>query len=132
MSFKSIIAGIEKGLAVAGHVAIPLASTFFPQLAPELNIANNYLTKLNTIFQQVPNAIIAAEALTEKDGQGAVKEANVIAAFQQGLQGMQDGLALANKKLTYDEAELKNAIASFTAGYNSLAKVKASFKVVDL
>lgn len=124
MSFKSIIKSIDGTLLGIEHVAAPIAEGLFPQFAAPI-------AALDNIFSRVPSTIITLES-SVSDGQGQLKAQAVIADFETGLDFTNSILAMRSKMLDYDHVELQNAINSLVAGYNSLAKVKASFKKIDI
>jgi len=121
MSFISILKRI-------GSVAIGIEHA----AAPFINIAYPGFDKLDAMFQRLQSTVLTIEANNPIDGQGQVKAAAVKADFAAGLQTTQDVLALTKKKLTYDDALLQQAIDAQVLAYNTMAKLKASFKVVDI
>lgn len=123
MSFLSIFKAIGKGLVVTEHVAAPIVSTAFPQFAPWIN-------KIDTLFGTTQAAIIQVEQ-NNPAGEGQLKQAQTVDAFEAGLAEMQSILALSNKHLEYDDGKLKEAINAQVDAYNKFAAVKASFKVVE-
>jgi hypothetical protein len=129
VSFLSILKKIGSVTLGVEHIAAPLASVLYPPDAPFIA---EYQPKLDAIFARVPAAIIAVEQNNPTDGQGKVKEASVINDFVVGLDATQSILAITNKQLTFDEVALKAAIAAQVEAFNQFAKVRASFKVVDL
>lgn len=122
MSFLSIFTG--KAVHVAEKIAVTAAEVAFPQFAPVLN-------KIDNLFGTTQAAIIQVEQ-NNPMGNGQLKQAQTVDAFEAGLAEMQSILALSNKKLEYDDGALKDAINAQVDAYNKFSKVKASFKVVDL
>jgi hypothetical protein len=114
----SIAFGIEK-------VAVPIASALDPAFAPALSALDAFVTKIH-------NSVVTVEASAPSTASSSDKQNAVINDFESGLAFAQQILALEGKSLTYDPAALNTAINSIVAGYNSLAAVKQSFKIVPL
>ncbi len=125
MSFLSILRKIGTVTLGIEHAAGPIIGALYPPLAQPL-------AQLDGLFQRLQSTVMTVEQNNPVDGSGALKAAAVKADFAAGLQTTQDVLALTHKKLTYDEALLQQAIDAQVLAYNTMAKVKASFKVVDL
>ncbi len=121
MSFISILKKIGSVAVGVEHVA---ASTGLLALVPGG-------AAIDAIFQIIPTSAAQVEALNPVDKQGAVKEQVVIRDFELGLTATREILEANGKTLTYDQAALKEAIAGQVAAYNAMAKVKASFRIVD-
>ncbi len=86
--------------------------------------------------QGIPDAIVAAEAAIPEDGKGPEKLAQVISNFETGL-AMSVAQELFAKldpplRLEYNRAELELGIKEIVSGYNRLATVKASVKLVPI
>lgn len=120
MSFWDKLRKVGRAVVTVEHAVAPIASAFFPQFAA-----------VDAIVTRVQGAIITAEANIPQDGQGALKAQAVIGDFEAGLDIAQSIAAARGKRLEYDKAALQEAINGFVAGYNGMAKVKASFKEVD-
>ena len=125
MSFWSALKKVGTIALGIERVAGPIAAALYPPVAPAIGM-------LDTWVQRVTNTIVTVEQNSPIDGQGQVKSLAVIADFEAGLDFTNSILAARHKRLDYDKQELQNAINGFVAGYNALAKVKASFKEVDL
>ncbi len=125
MSFFGVLKKIGKVSLGVEQVAAPIASIMFPASAPVFKMIDSWATKVH-------DTVVTVEANMPMDGAGKLKSDAVIADFEAGLDLTNSFLASKGKMLDYDHAELQNAINSFVAGYNSLAKVKQSFKEVDL
>ncbi len=121
MSFISILKKIGVTIAGVEHIAAPIISVVYPPFA-----------QIDNLFQHLIGGIVTVEHNNPGDGQGGVKAAAVKADFIAGLQVTQDALTLAKKRLVYDDALLQQAIDNQVAALNSMAKLKASFKVVDI
>lgn len=125
MSFASIVKKVGSTLLGIEHGAAPIAEAILPQYAGAISQLDGWAVKIqNTITTLEQNPVL--------DGQGQVKSDAVIADFESGLDLTNAALAHTGQTMSYDKVELQNAINSLVAGYNSLAKVKASMKVVPL
>lgn len=125
MSFFGGLKKVGKVLLGIEHVAAPIVSVLLPASAPIFGMIDSWVSRLHS-------AVVTVEANLPMDGQGKLKSDAVIADFEAGLDVTNGFLANKGKMLDYDKDELQNAINSFVAGYNSLAKVKTSFREVDL
>lgn len=123
-NFFSILKKIGSAALGVEKVAAPIAEAVFPQFAPAVSMLDGWVNR-------VQGAVVSVEAnpvMTD----GTVKSNAVIADFETGLDLTNSVLAMRGKQLSYDKAALQDAINSFVAGYNALAKVKASFQEVDI
>jgi len=125
MNFVSVLKKIGRVAVGVEKIALPLAATLLPQYAPALNKIDGWVNRFTAM-------VVAAEDSIPQDGSGALKSSAVIADFETGLDFTNSILATRGKMLEYDKAELQGAINDFASGYNRLAKVKQSFKEVDL
>lgn len=125
MSFWTVLKRIGGGLLQGEQVAEPFIKTLFPASAPIFNL-------IDPLFAKVITNVATVEANNPIDGQGQLKAGAVIADFEAGLSTTQGVLFLTKQKLVYDDAVLQAAIKNFADGYNNLAAVKTSFKVVPL
>lgn len=121
MSFLSVLKKIGTVALGIEKIAAPIITTVYPPFG-----------LIDTMFQHLIGGIVTVEQNHPGDGQGGVKSDAVKADFIAGLQVTQDALAMTKKKLVYDDALLQQAIDNQVAALNSMAKLKASFKVVDL
>jgi len=124
MSFISVLKKIGQVAIGIEHVAAPVVSSLIPGAAPIIGALDNLFTRVQTTIQTVE--------LTSPVGGGQLKAAVVVTDFEAGLETTQAVLALTGKHLEYDAALLQDAINNQVAAYNSFAKLKGSFKVVDL
>lgn len=125
MSFWNVLKKIAVGAVKAEQAALPLINLIDPALG-------TILSKLDPVFAKVITTVAVVEMNNPLDGQGQIKSNAVIADFEAGLATTQSVLALKNEKLTYDDAALQKTISDFANGYNGLAAVKQSFKIVPL
>ena len=125
MSFISIFKKVGTILVGVEHIAAPIASTMFPALAGPIGLLDN-------VFQKIQNTIITVENNNPITGNGQLKADATINDFNAGLDLTQQILALKGEKLTYDMQLLQEVIANSVASYNSMAKLKASFKIEKL
>jgi hypothetical protein len=121
MSFLSILKKIGTVALGVEHAAAPFISVAYPGFQA-----------LDSLFQRLASTVVTVEQNNPVDGAGALKAEAVKNDFAAGLQTTQDVLALTKKKLTYDDALLQQAIDAQVLAYNTMAKLKGSFKVVDL
>lgn len=121
MSFISVLKKIGTVALGVERIAAPVLQ-FVPGAAPVLAIVDN----ITAHFQ---NLVVTAEVNNPTDGQGSVKAQSVQNDFAAGLEFTQSILAVKGEKLTYDTGALQEAIDAQVKAYNSIAKVKASFKV---
>lgn len=122
MNFSSIFSGIKKVLGVE-H-----------QLAPMLSLipgVGNIIAAVDPWVGRLIGAMGNAE-IGSPVGGGTIKEAAVLADFEAGMDATQAILAAAGKRLVWDDAKLKTAIADMNKALASVAEVKASFKIEDL
>lgn len=113
-----VIAGVE-------HVAVQIVDIAEPQLAPWLNKIDGWLNRTQAAVLSVENTVTQAKA-------GGIKEASVVADFENGLESAQAALAITGKTIQYDLAQYKQVIADFVAAFNDAAAFKATWKIVDL
>ena len=119
-SFKSILStilGIEK-------IAEP-ALMLIPGAAPVLTILDPIFTKLQADINTV-------EVTKTADTPSQSSSDAVIANFENGLQVAQAFAATEGKMVVYDKLALQTAINAQVSALNSMATVKASFKMVPL
>ena len=125
MSFWTVLKRVGSFALQGEQVAEPFIKTLLPASAPVFAL-------LDPIFAKVVTNVVTVEANNPLDGQGKLKGDAVIADFEAGLLTTQSVLALSKQKLIYDDVALQAAVKSFADGYNSLATVKQSFKVVAI
>ena len=125
MSFWGAIKKIGSVLAGVEHVALPIVEVVEPQLTP-------WLTKIDGWINRTQAAVISVENTVTQAKAGGLKEASVVADFQNGLESAQAALAIEGKTIQYDLALYKKVIADFVAAYNDAAAFKAGWKIVDL
>ena len=122
MSFISIIKKIGNAVAGVERVASPIISAVVPGAAP-------ILAMLDPIFLKLQTAITTVEV--NQPGMAGPDKAGAVAAdFEAGLEVAQGIAEAMGQTVTYDKAELQNAINLQVAAFNSMAKVKASLKMV--
>lgn len=121
MSFASIFGGVKKVLGVE-HSLAPMLS-LIPGVGQVIAAVDPWVGRL---IGAMGNAEIGSPV-----GGGQIKEASVVADFEAGMDATQAILAAAGKKLTWDDAKLKKAIADMNQALSSVADVKASFKIED-
>lgn len=122
MSFLSIIKRIGSIALGIEHVAEPIVSTLIPASQPVFAI-------LDPIFAKLQNAIMTVEVNKPIGTPGNVSSDAVIADFEASLELAQSIASAAGQVVTYDKAELQNAINFQVSALNSMAKVKASIKM---
>lgn len=125
MSFISILKKVGTILVGVEHIAAPIIGATFPALAGPIGLLDN-------IFQKLQNTIITVEHNNPISGNGQLKSDATINDFNAGLDLTQQILALRGEKLTYDAKLLQDIIIHQVAAYNSMAGLKASFKVEKL
>lgn len=125
MSFWTVLKKIGAGVVKGVQIAEPIIQIVDPSLGA-------ILSKFDPLFAKIITNVVTVEANNPVDGQGQIKSNAVIADFEAGLATTQSVLALEGKKLVYDDAALQKAITDFANGYNGLAAVKTSFKIVPL
>jgi hypothetical protein len=120
--------GIKKVFGVvlgAEKVAVQIVSIAEPQLAPWLAKMDGWISRTQAAILSVENTVTQAKA-------GGIKEASVVADFENGLESSQAALAITGKTIQYDLALYKQVIADGVAFYNDAAAFKAGWKIVDL
>ena len=122
MSFASIFNGVKKVLGVE-HQLAPMLS-LIPGIGGFFAAVDPWVGRLIT---SMGNAEIGSPV-----GGGTIKEAAVLADFEAGMDATQAILAAAGKRLVWDDAKLKKAIASLNVALADVADVKSSFKIEDL
>lgn len=122
MTFASIFGGIKKVLGVE-HAIAPMLS-LIPGVGPIVAAVDPWVGRL---IVSMGNAEVGSPV-----GGGTLKEAAVLADFQAGMDATQGILAAAGKRLTWDDAKLKDAVAKMNVALSAVADVKATFKVEDL
>lgn len=122
MSFSGIFSGIKKVLGVE-HQLAPMLS-LIPGVGAIVAAVDPWVGRL---IGAMGNAEIGSPV-----GGGTIKEAAVLADFEAGMDATQAILAAAGKRLVWDDAKLKSAIADMNKALASVAEVKASFKIEDL
>ncbi len=125
MSFGNLFKKIGSALGNAEHLIAPVASLLYPPAAP-------FLAKLDNVVQTLHASVIASEANSLKDGEGAIKSTAVNGDLNAYMDTLNSGLAFANKKIDDDPALRQAAIDAVVAGYNATSKWKAGWKIVDL
>ena len=125
MSFLGILKKIGTVALGIEHVAVPIVSIAEPQLAPWLAKLDNWVNRTQAAVLSVEHTVTEAKA-------GGLKQASVIADFENGLESAQAALAVTGKTIQYDVEMYKQVINDFVAAYNHAAQFKASWKIVDL
>ncbi len=125
MSFWSVLKKIGSVATGIEHVAVPIISIAEPQLAP-------WLAKLDGWINRTQAAVLSVEHTVTDAKSGGLKQASVIADFQNGLESAQAALAIAGKTIQYDVELYKKVVDDFVAAYNDAAAFKAGWKIVDL
>lgn len=121
---KSFISILKK----IGSVTLAIVGN--PIVNAGLNAFVPGYARLDGLFQSLTHSIIVAEE-NNPVGNGQLKAEEVKANFNASLATIQEVLALQNKVMSYDEALLQASIDAQVLAYNNMAKLKASFKIVD-
>jgi len=120
--------GFQKAETVAigvEHIAVPLIEVAEPQLKPLLDGVDGWLNRTQAGILSLEKTVTEAKA-------GGLREASLVADFQNGLETAQAALALTGKTIQYDLDIYKKVIADGVAFYNDGAAFKATWKIVDL
>ncbi len=121
MSFLSIV-GNALGKIVGVERAVAPFVSFIPGAAPVIHgfdlIASTVLSSMGKA--EVGNPI----------GGGQIKADSVVADFEAGLEITKAVAEADGKQVVYDEATLRSALMDLTNGFNKLALVKASIKII--
>lgn len=125
MSFLGVLKKIGSVAIGIEHVAVPLISVADPVLAPWLARLDGWLTRTQAAVLSVEHTVTEAKA-------GGLKQASVVADFENGLESAQTALAITGKKIEYDMDKYKAVVDGFVAAYNAAAEFKKTWKIVDL
>jgi hypothetical protein len=129
MSFWSGIGNAFKkvGTVVIGveHVAVPIIEIAEPQLKPLLDKVDGWINRTQA-------AVLSLEATVTQAKAGGIKEASVVADFENGLSTAQAALAIEGKTIQYDTELYKKVVADFVAAYNDAKLFRDGWKVVDI
>jgi len=87
-------------------------------------------SRIDPLLEALQNNIITVEQNTTTEN-GQLKAQAVKNEFYAYLNTFQEALAASGKKLIHDDALLQAAIDAQVLAYNNMAKLKASFKIVD-